>query len=134
MEHISKISSKALNNVTNDINVSNDNIKIPNNVNNDTNVSIGGVSDKSRKYSLNRHSFIPQTPETQLAEKIASSFDDLQNYAFYLKVVNDLGESRGHIFWRSVQEEIKEKKDNPRFAIRDPRKYFAWKYKNHIYE
>lgn len=120
MDHISNVikKSKLANNVT-IVNVNNSN-----NVNSDNNV----ISSKVGKYALNRDSFTPNTPETKLAEDIATSFADINNYAFYLYVVKQLGVARTHEFWRGIQEEVKEKLGS-RFEIRSPKKYFAWKFK-----
>lgn len=125
MEHIGKVikKSRLINNVIN-VNVNNSN-----NVNNDSN----GISSKIKKYALNRDSFKPHTEETQLAEDIATSFDDLQNYAFYLHVVNRLGAPGTYAFWKVVEQEIEEKRGS-RFEIRNPKKYFAWKFSKGLYQ
>lgn len=117
MDQIGKIikEGKLINNVIN-VNV--------NSSNNDNNV----VSQKVGKFALDRNSFKPNTEETQLAEKIAISFNDLQNYAFYLHVIKRLGISSTYAFWKAMQEEIEEKKGS-RYEIRNPRKYFTWKFK-----
>lgn len=117
MEHIStSLKNKQLTN-----NVSN---VSKNNSNNDTNVAL----QKTNQYALNTTSFIPNTPETKLAEDIAISFNDLQNYAFYLHVVKKLEHSTAYTFWRSIQEEIKQKFGS-KYEIINPKKYFAWKFK-----
>ncbi|OGH23461.1 MAG: hypothetical protein A2629_00240 [Candidatus Levybacteria bacterium RIFCSPHIGHO2_01_FULL_41_15] len=105
------------------INDNNDNIKI---VDNDTNDS------PSKEYALNRSKFTPNTEETQLAEKIALSFNDLENYAFYRKVVNKLGIQGAYSFWKSHKEEEEEKKGG-RYEFRNSKQYFAWKFKKGIY-
>lgn len=122
MDHIGKIikESKIVNNVIN-VNVNNSN-----NINNDSNGTY-----KTGKYELNRDSFNPNTEETQLAEKIATFFNDLRNYAFYLHVIKRLGISETYSFWKAFQEEIEEKRGS-RYAIRYPHKYFAWKFKKGI--
>jgi hypothetical protein len=119
MDHISKTikKSKLINNVIN-VNVNNSN-----NVNNDNN----GTSIKDEKYALNRNLFKPHTEETQLAETIATFFNDLQNYAFYLSVVKKLGATGAYAFWNAVKQEIEEKRGS-RYEIRLPHRYFAWKY------
>lgn len=104
-------------------------IRRNNNVNNDNNVN----TSNDKKYALDRSKFTPNTEEAQLAEKIASSFNDLQNYAFYLNVVKKLGSSQTYSYWKNIKEEIEEKKNNPRYQIRDPKKYFAWKFKRGLY-
>lgn len=138
MESIGKIMSKKFssspirNNVNNDnnyfsnndINVNNDNNYFPNN---DINVNNGG--NKSSKYALDKSKFIPNTPETQLAQKIGEYFNDLNNYAFYLNVVNKLGVDRAYSFWQSVKREIEEKQNDEKFRIRLPANFFAWKYR-----
>lgn len=120
MNKIEKIikEGKFINNVIN-VNV--------NNSNNDN-----SVASESNRYAL-KSSFIPNTEETQLAEKIAKSLNDLKNYALYLHVVNRLGVFKTHTFWRGIQEEIKDKRGS-RYEIRDPRKYFVWKFKKGIYQ
>jgi len=84
------------------------------------------------KYALDRTKFTPNTPESSLAEKIAAYFEDLSNFAFYFRVVKNLGEARTYSFWQSVKEEI-EGKMGGRYEIRCPKKYFAWRYKRKIY-
>lgn len=117
-------------------NVNNDNNEYKNisiNANNVNNVNNDEVSAKGRKYGLNRSKFTPNTEETQLAEDIANYFNDLKNYAFYLHVVKSLGVPTSLSFWKSIKEEIEEKKNNPRYAIRYPSKYFTWKFKKKLY-
>ena len=107
------------------INVNNVNKLI---LNNDTN----DISSNKGKYALDRSKFIPNTPETQLAEKIAISFNDLKNYAFYLRLVINLGYSNAEAFWKSHKEE-EEEKQGTKYEFRNSKKYFAWKYKNRLY-
>lgn len=95
---------------------------------NDNNVN----TYKKRKYSLDKNKFLPNTENTQLAEQIATFFKDLNNYAFYLSVVNKLGVQRTYLFWKNIQDEIEQKR-NSRYEIRFPKKYFAWRYKNKKY-
>jgi len=122
MEHISKELTKKFKNLINDNNDSKDDF-------------INDINDNSsskNKYALNREKFTPNTPEAQLAENIASSFNDLQNYAFYLSVVNRLGYTNAESFWKAHKEEEKEKRGT-RYEFRYSKKYFAWKYKKHLY-
>lgn len=129
MEKVSEVLQKKYKFYLKKNNDSNDNKNIiANTVNNDNN----GVISKDTKYALNRNTFTPNTEETQLAEKIGASFDDLNNYAFYLKVVNKLGVPRTYSFWKSHKEEEKEKKGT-RFEFRNSKYYFAWKFKKGLY-
>lgn len=122
MEQINKLLERRRSD--NDSNVSNNKLS-----NNGTNVN--NVPSK-KKYSLDRSKFIPNTPETQLAEQIATSFNDLDNYAGFLSVVNKIGHERAYGLWKSIQEEIEEKKGT-KYAIRYPAKYFMWKYRKGWY-
>lgn len=117
MEHISTSlkNRQITNNVTN-VN--------KNNSNNDNSV----ILQKTNEYALDPSTFTPNTPETKLAEDIAISLDDLQNYAFYLHVVKSLGHGVAYTFWRSTQEEIKQKHGS-KYEIINHKKYFAWKFK-----
>lgn len=112
MEHIGNV-----------INVRKGNIS--NNVNN-------VITTKKKKYALDRNKFTPNTEETILAEEIAQSFNDLDNYAFYLKVVNKLGSLRARRFWITIEAEIKEKEDT-KYPIRNRKKYFTWKFKKGLF-
>lgn len=104
-----------------------------NNVNNKISINDNNVSSSNGKnYALDRSKFTPNTPETELAERIAKSFDDLSNYAFYLRVVKKLGYSNAESFWESHIEEEEEKKGT-KFEFRSSKKYFAWKYKKKLY-
>lgn len=120
MDHISSVikGNKLANSVIN-VNVNNS----PTNVSGDNN-----VTSKVGKYALDRNSFTPNTPKTKLAEEIATYFNDVGNYAFYLHVVNRLGESQAYSFFRSIQDEIKEKAGT-RYQVVYPKKYFAWRFK-----
>ncbi len=120
MDHISSVIKgiKLANSVIN-VSVSNS----PTNVKGDNN-----VTSKVGKYALDKRSFTPNTPKTKLAEEIAAYFDDIENYAFYLHVVNHLGESQAYSFFKSIQEEITEK-SGTRYQIIKPKKYFAWQFK-----
>lgn len=94
--------------------------------NNDSNVA------SKNRYALDKNKFTPNTPETQLAEQIATSFNDLDNYAGFLSVVNKIGHERAYGLWKSIKEEIEEKKGT-KYAIRYPAKYFMWKYRKGWY-
>lgn len=131
MESIGDALTRKLDNVINNDNDV-DKYNYDNNVNENVTDS-NSNSSKKGKYALNRNKFTPNTEETQLAEKVATFFDDLSNYAFYLHVVNRLGVNKAYMFFRSVQEEI-EKKGGTRYEIRNPKRYFAWKFKKGIYD
>ncbi len=120
MDHISSVikGNKLANNVIN-VNVNNSSTNV---------IGDNNVTSRVEKYALDRGSFTPNTPKTKLAEDIAAHFDDTKNYAFYLHVVNRLGESRAYSFFRSIQDEIKEK-SGTRYPIVSPKKYFAWRFK-----
>lgn len=104
-------------------NVNNDNKLI-----NDNNV----IPLKVKNYALDRNKFTPNTEEAQLAEEYASFFNDFQNYAFYYSVVNKKGISRAKEILADIKDEIKEK-GNTKYQIRNPKRYFAWKYKKGLY-
>jgi len=117
MDKIGKIikEGKLINNVINvNVNSSND----------DNNVASQTVG----KFALDRNSFPLNTEETQLAETIAASLNDLHNYAFYLYAIKQVGVSHTYAFWKAIQEEIEEKRGS-RYEIRYPSKYFTWKFK-----
>lgn len=97
--------------------------------NNGINVNNGTYKNP---YALDRSKFTPNTPETQLAEQIATSFNDLENYAGFLSVINKIGCERAYALWKSILEEIEEKRDT-RYSIRNPARYFMWKYKKGLY-
>lgn len=105
-------------------NVINDNKNI---INNDNNVNTA----RKKKYSLDKSTFTPNTPESHLAETIAIYFSDLENFAFYYCVVNKLGTDRAYSAFRSFQVEEEEKKGT-KYEIRFPKNYFAWKWKRGI--
>lgn len=113
MEHVSKILTK-YNNVIND-NKYNDN----NNV---------GKS----KYALDKTKFIPSNEESQLAEEIANFFNDTENFAFYYSVVKKLSIIRAMEAFADIKDEIQQK-EGTKYVIRNPKKYFAWKYKKGLY-
>ena len=117
MEHVAKILKKK------DINVNNDNKHINANVNN--------VPTKSQ-YALDRSKFIPNTPKTQLAEKIAIALDDLQSFAGYLSVVNKMGYSNAERLLKSTLDDIKEKAKTSS-PVRKKGAYFMWKFKKKMY-
>lgn len=103
-------------------------------VNNDStkNNDINGNNDSSkiqtRKYALNKEKFHPNTPETQLAEKIARDFNDLNNYACYLSVIKKIGVSESERLYRSTNSDIQEKR-NTKYPVRNKAKYFMYKLK-----
>ncbi len=104
-----------------------------NNVNKDISINDNNVNSSNKgAYALDRTKFTPNTPETQLAEQMAMSFDDLGNYAFYLRVVNRLRYSNAEVFWKSHKEEEAEKRGT-KYEFRNSKKYFAWKYKTGHY-
>lgn len=99
----------------------------------DNNVNKNDTSVASKnKYALDRNKFIPNTEEAQLAETIAESFDDLNNYAFYFSVVNKLGVSGAYSFWKSHEDEEEEKRGT-RYEFRSSKKVFAWRFKKGLY-
>lgn len=103
--------------------VNNDNIK-----NNDTNGNNDSSKIQKRKYALNKEKFHPNTPETQLAEKIAGDFNDLNNYACYLSVIKKIGVSETERLFRSTKSDIEEK-SNTKYPVRNKAKYFMYKLK-----
>ncbi|KKR76616.1 MAG: hypothetical protein UU21_C0006G0007 [Candidatus Levybacteria bacterium GW2011_GWA2_40_8] len=105
-------------------NVNNVNKKISNNVNND--------KSSNGKYALDRNKFTPNTEKTQLAEQIASYFNDLDNYAGFLKVVNELGVGEASRLFKVVKSDIDEKA-NTKTPVRYPAKYFIWKFRKGFY-
>lgn len=108
------------------------NRKINNNVNNgnkyysDNNVNGSG---KKKSYALDRSKFKPNTPETLLAETIANYFSDLENFAFHLRVVKNIGYGKTDQLFRTVKQNIIEKKAT-KYPVRVPKKYYAWCYRN----
>lgn len=107
------------------------NSKISNNVNkynNDTNVN--GSFDK--KYALDKSKFVPHTPESVCAIEIAEKFNDLNNFAFYMHVVKHLGIDRAYRAVCSVFYDVREKNET-KYKIRSPVKYFAWKYRKGLF-
>lgn len=122
MEKIGKILVKNKHYKYNDNNV---NRKINNN---DSNVNYSSNS----KYSLDKVKFIPNTPETQKAEEIATFLKDTNNYAGFLKVVNTIGCSEADRLLRVVKADINEKL-NTSTPVRNPAAYFMWKYMNKFY-
>lgn len=118
------IKSKEITYVENTVN---DNDIKENNVVND---SVNNVSKKN--YGLDKTKFTPNTDETIYAEEIATFLDDLENYAFYLSVVNNLGLYTAQRLLRVVQVDIEEKAKT-KTPVRNPAKYFAWKYKKRLF-
>lgn len=116
MEHVNETLRKKYNNV---INV---------NKKNDNNDNKGGKN----KYELDKAKFTPNTEEAMLSEEIGSYFNDLQNFAFYYSVINKLGVTRGREALADIKDEIQQKAGT-KYAIRNPKKYFAWKYKRGLY-
>jgi hypothetical protein len=107
----------------NNSNVNNDNQKI---ANNDINVNNGG------KYTIDRSKFIPNTSESQFAEEIAVKLNDLTNYACYRDVIQHNGIANTMRCFKSVLNDIKEKKET-KTPVRYPAKYFMWKLKKRLY-
>lgn len=107
--------------VNNDINDNNDN--------NNYNINDNNVTNK--KYRLNRKKFTPNTKESTLAEEIATKFNDLDNFAAFYKVVNELGYERSLALFKSVCGEIDEKKGTYH-EVRNPPAYFMWRYKKRL--
>lgn len=108
--------------------------KVNNIVNNDTNnkININDTNDNNdaykKKYALDRRKFTPNTEETILAEKIATTFNDLGNYACYLYVINKIGIGNAERLFRSTLSDIKEKKQT-KHPVRNKAKFFMYKYK-----
>jgi len=121
-KHISEILKKRLHN-----NVNNDNNKIFNNVN-----SVNSDNSSMGKYALDRKTFTPNTEKTQLAEEIAVFLNDLENYACYLGIVNRVGASGAKRLLRTVKSDIEEKAET-QTPVRNPAKYFMWKFKKAFY-
>jgi hypothetical protein len=109
-------------------NVNNDNINISKSV-----INVNNGKTKNKKYALDPLKFTPNTEGSQLANNMAIYFNDLENFAFYMHVVNKLSVSGAYGLWRSVQDEIESKKDDEKRKIRYPRKYFAWKFREGRY-
>lgn len=99
----------------------NDNSVNRNITNNDNSVT-------SNKYALDKSKFTPNTEKTQLAEEIANYFNELHNYAGFLKVVNTLGVSGAITLFTEVKDDIKQK-SSTQTPVRKPAAYFMWKYK-----
>ena len=116
MEQLNKILKKSNGSY---INVNNGNIV--NNVNN--------VNNADDKFALNRKKFTPNTVEAIFAENIATHFSDLKNFAFYFHVINRLGTERTYRLFAKVKDDIRSK-EGTKYNVRNPKKYFAWCYKN----
>ena len=107
------------------------NKKHSNNVNNDSNNNNGSNVNNGRykkKYALDKSKFTPNTEKTILAEKVATSLNDLQNYACYLYVVNKIGVADADRLLRSTLSDIEEKK-NTKTPVRNKAKYFMYKFR-----
>lgn len=107
---------------TNSINVNNDNKK------NDSNDN----GENTNKYALDKTKFTPNTEEALLAEEIAAYFGDLRNFAGFYKVVNTLGVMKSREFLSSVKDDIRSKQ-NTKYPVRYPARYFMWRYRNKMY-
>lgn len=105
---------------------------IVNNVNNDTNTNNDNSVIRKKKYALNRSKFTPNTEQSQLAERIALAFNDVQNYACYLSVINRVGCPTAERLFLSTQSDITEKAAT-KYPVRNKAKYFMWKLKYHKY-
>lgn len=100
--------------------VNNDNKKKSNNAINDNN------DTHKSKYALDRNKFVPNTEESMLAEEIAMSFDDLNNFASFFNVVKRLGCLRARTLFQETLGEIAEKR-NTKYPVRNAARYFMWK-------
>ena len=108
--------------------VINDNNVNKNIFNNDINVNKDNSVNNIKNYSLNRDKFVPTTDETRLAEKIATEFGDLDNYAAILHIVNKIGIDKASELFQDVREIIK-KKSYKRDYVRNKAAYFTAMYK-----
>ena len=136
MEPLKKILTQKINN-----NVNNDSKKIPKTVNNvnstkeehntDNDINVNGQIRKSR-FALNRAKFKPNNEKTQLAEEIAIKLGDLNNYAFYLSVVNKIGCQDAMRLIRTVESDIDEKQKT-KTPVKSAKKYFTWIYLHRKY-
>ena len=118
MKHISEVLQKLeMNRISknNDINVNSN--KTENNVIIDNNVNIVANKPK-KKTALDKTKFTPNTPESQLAEEMASKFEDLDNFAFYQSVVKKLKLYEAQVFFKTIVQEIEDKKNTFNFSIR----------------
>ena len=94
---------------------------------------INGINDDvGSQYALNREKFKPNTPETQKALEIAEDLEDTQNYAFYLKVVKNVGVSGADRLWKVYKDDVQEKAKT-RFPVRNKKGYFRYLYKRKLY-
>lgn len=107
---------------------------IVNNVNNDSKDFLNNDNNGSykSKYALDKSKFMPNTEQTQLAEKIAVALNDTNNYACYLSVVNKIGATEGERLFRSVLSDIEEKRKT-KCPVRSKARYFMWKFKDKRY-
>lgn len=105
---------------------------IPNNVNNDNKYNndnnVNGLG-KKKSYALDKSKFKPNTPEALLAETIANYFGDIENFAFHLRVVKNIGYGRTDQLFRTVKQDILEKKTT-KYPVRFPKKYYVWCSRN----
>jgi hypothetical protein len=118
MESVGDIFKKRLSPVINDNKEKENNIVI--NDNNDSYIK--------GRYALDRKIFLPNTRETQLAEKIAIEMDDLRNYACFLSVVNKIGLMDAERLLKATLFDINEKA-NTKYPVRNKAKYFMYKFK-----
>ncbi|PIZ62205.1 hypothetical protein COY16_04975 [Candidatus Roizmanbacteria bacterium CG_4_10_14_0_2_um_filter_39_13] len=111
---------------------SNSDINYVNNVSN--NIKYNNVNNDifKKRYALDPSKFNPNTEETAMAEEIAKKLDDLNNYAYYLSIVNKKGCEKAKRCLHAVLSDIKEKK-NTKTPVRDPKKYYVWKMKRGLY-
>lgn len=78
------------------------------NIDNKEIINIDNNIDTNRKFSLKR-SFKPRTAETQAAYDIASELDDLNNYARYLSIVNQIGPGQAIELFHVLHDVMKRK-------------------------
>lgn len=100
--------------------------KLKNNV-----INVNNVIDKN-KYALDESKFKPFTKETLLAKEMAKYLNDLKNFAFYYFVVKNIGALRAQFFFDGVKRDIMDKAIT-KHPVKDPKKYFVWKYKKGLY-
>ena len=102
---------------------------LPNNDNNVNNISkLNNDNNVNSRYALNPKKFIANTEESLLAKEIAENMNDLNNFAFYFSIVNNLGVSGARNYWIEIKNDILEK-GKTKTPVRSPKKYFVWKYK-----
>jgi hypothetical protein len=103
-----------------------------NNVINDNKYVNTNDKHVKKNYALNRDKFIPNTEESMLAEEIAVTLMDLDNFAFYFSVVKKIGVGTAMILLKTVLSDVEEKKGT-KYPVRDIKKYFTWKYRRRLY-